>query len=164
VQRSIGISYLPDSLLKDTTLDGRREDYLGYVVRLAARWPIGSAGMRLRTGLELGYAPETHVFDAATSDEEADGLAWNVVASLMDFIPGHNIGINYGQTGAGWLLSPNFRNNEESIELRYVWRPKNFPTIDARVRRREDIDLEPGSLRKREIFDVFLRLTWQFDL
>ena len=164
VQRSIGISYLPKSLLKDTTLDGRREDYLGYVVRLAARWPQRSEGIRLRAGMELGYAPETHVFDAAASDEEADGLAWNVVASLMDFIPGHNIGINYGQTGAGWLLSPNFRNNEESLELRYVWRPKNFPTIDARVRRREDFDQEPGTLRKREVFDAFLRVTWQFDL
>lgn len=164
VQRSIGISYLPNSLLKDGTLDGRREDYLAYVVRLAARWPLGSEGMRLRAGMELGYAPETHVVNATASDEEADGLAWNVVASLMDFIPGHNIGINYGQTGAGWLLSPNFRNNEESLELRYVWRPKNFPTIDARVRRREDIDQEPGSLRKREVFDAFLRVTWQFDL
>jgi hypothetical protein len=48
--------------------------------------------------------------------------------------------------------------------VRYVWRPKNFPTIDARIRWREDIEQEIASLRKREVFDAFLRVTWQFDL
>jgi hypothetical protein len=163
VQRSIGISYLPNSLLKDGTLDGRREDYMAYVVRLAARWPLGSEGMRLRAGMELGYAPETHTSAAAGIDAEVDGLAWNVVVSLMDFKSGHSIGINYGETGTGWLLSPNFRQNEESFEVRYVWRPKNFPMIDARIRWREDIEQEIASLRKREVFDAFLRMTWQFN-
>lgn len=58
VQRSLGISYLPDSLLKDGDTAGRREDYLGIVARGAARWPQRSEGIRFRAGFEVGYAPE----------------------------------------------------------------------------------------------------------
>ncbi len=80
----------------------------------------------------------------------------------MDFRPTHNIGINYGRTGAGWLLSPQFRQNEELFEIRYQWRPRRFPAIDARIRWREDIDRPSGALQKREVLDAFVRVTWQF--
>ena len=162
VQRSFGVSYLPNSLLKDGTTSGRREDYWAIVGRLAARWPLGSEGTRLRAGVELGYAPETPTSAVAGIDTDVDGLAWNVVVSLMDFKPTHNIGINYGRTGAGWLLSPQFAQNEELFEIRYQWRPKRFPAIDARIRWREEIEQQSGTLQKRELLDAFVRITWQF--
>jgi len=162
VQRSFDVSYLPKSLLKDGTTSGPRVDYWTIVGRLAARWPLGSEGTRLRTGIELGYAPETPTAAGAGIDASVDGLAWNVVVSLMDFAPTHNIGINYGRTGAGWLLSPQFAQNEELFEIRYQWRPRRFPPIDARIRWRQDIEQQSGALQKRDVFDAFVRVTWQF--
>ncbi len=163
-QRSLSISYLPNSLLKDGTDDGRRETYIGYVARMAFRWPQKTKGPRLRAGFEIGYAPEVPTSEAASIDASVDGLAWNVALSLMEFKPRQNIGVFYSRTGAGWLLSPNFLQNEESFEVRYQWRPRNFPAIDARIRWREDIHQLTTADRKRERFDAFLRLTWQFDL
>jgi hypothetical protein len=103
VQRSADISYLPASLLKDNDLQGRREDYWGLVGRLAVRWPQRSRGMRFRGGLEAGYAPQTPTEQASGFDHSGDtsGVAWNVVANLMDIKPGHSLGINYGRTQPG---------------------------------------------------------------
>ena len=120
--------------------------------------------MRLRAGMEIGFAPETPVAGAVNLDNDADGLAWDVVASLMDFRPNHSIGVNYARTGAGWLLSPQFRPNEELIEIRYMWRPEGLPFFEARIRRREELKQEIGALRKRSEFEMYLRLTWDFTL
>lgn len=166
VQRALDISYLPSTLLPDGLGTQRREDYWGVVGRLVGRWPQRREGIRLRGGLEMAYAPNTQTATAANLDEEADGLAWDIVVSLMDFVPKHSIGINYAQTGAGWLLSPQFRPNEELFEIRYIWNPRRpyFPLFEARIRWREDLKQEVGALRKREEFDGYVRLTWEFAL
>ena len=83
----------------------------------------------------------------------------------MDFIPGqegHNIGINYAQTGAGWLLSPQFRPNEELFEIRYQWEVDPYPLIEFRVRWREALEKRLSYQQKPEEFDLYLRMTWQF--
>lgn len=162
LQRAVDVSYLPKSLLKDGELSGRREDYYGIVVRTANRWPERNEGIRLRTAVEVGYAPETQTLAAAglAGEGDADGLAWNVVLSIMDFKPRHSIGVNYGETGAGWLLSPQFRPNERLTEIRYQWRKSRQLAVDVRIRQRKDLEqlaLTPG---KREEIDFFVRLTW----
>ena len=166
VQRGFDVSYLPDSLLKDGDPGGRREDYWGLVGRVSLRFPKRSDGPRLRAGVEIGYAPETPTEAASRLgiSGDVDGLAWNVVASIMDFAPSHSIGINYGKTGAGWLLSPQFRPNEDLFEIRYQWRPEHFPLVEARIRWREDLDQLIGTVQKREVFDFYLRLTWEFKI
>jgi hypothetical protein len=166
VQRSFDVSYLPSSLLKDGDPDGRREDYWGVVGRLAARWPLRTPGRRLRVGTEVGYAPETPTGVASQLDDpgDVDGLAWNVVASLIDFKPSHSIGLNYGRADAGWLLSPQFRENDELIEIRYQWRPSRLPLVEARVRVREELERQTGAASKRDEIDFYARLTWQFKI
>jgi hypothetical protein len=166
VQRAFDVSYLPSSLLKDGDPDGRREDYWGVVGRLAARWPQRSEGARLRVGTEVGFAPETPTGAASQLNDsgDVDGLAWNVVASVMDFTPSHSIGLNYGRTDAGWLLSPQYRENDELLEIRYQWRPSHLPLLEARVRWREELEPRTGAIRKRDEFDFYARLTWQFKI
>ena len=164
VQRAFDVSYLPNSLLTDGDVDGRREDYWGLVGRLAMRWPQRSEGIRLRSGLEIGYAPETPTAQAVNLEEDADGLAWDVVVSIMDFLPDHSIGVNYAQTGSGWYLSPQFRPNEELLELRYQWRPAHFPLLEIRIRERQDLQQETTAIRKRHEIDGYIRLTWEFNL
>ena len=114
--------------------------------------------------MELGYAPETPTAEAVglAGSGDVDGLAWNVVISAMDIAPGHSIGLNYGRVDAGWFLSPQFRPNEDLIEIRYQWRPKHLPLLEARVRKREDIEQLVGTARRRSVLDMYVRLTWQF--
>jgi hypothetical protein len=162
VQRTLSVSYLPDSLLVTGDESGPRADYWGVVGRIAARWPNQAEGMRLRLGGEIGYAPEQPDPIAVDLATDVDGLAWNVVASLMDLRPGHNVGINFGQTGAGWLLSPNFVDNQQFFEVRYLLRSAKVPPIDVRFRWREDIEQRASALQKREVFDMFVRMTFQF--
>ena len=166
VQRGIDINYLPSSLLKDGAIGGRVEDYWGIVGRAAAEWPRGSAGIRFRLAGELGYAPETPTRQALGlgGAGDADGLAWNAAASVMDFFPGHDIGLNYGRVDPGWLLSPDFTDNEEQTEIRYRWRTGNVLAIELRARQRKDLQRLESAQQKRDRFDVFLRLTWRFGL
>ena len=162
LQRGLDISYLPKSLLKDGTQFGPHEDYYGIVLRSANRWPERDEDVRLRVAAELGYAPETQTRSAAglAGDGDADGLAWNVVLSLMDFKPNHSVGVNYGRVGAGWLLSPQFRQNESLAEIRYLWRRSKDLALDIRVRRRTDLERLAGSDQKQNELDFFVRLTW----
>ena len=162
LQRGLDISYLPKSLLKDGSLSGRREDYYGIVIRTANRWPERDEGIRLRVAAELGYAPETQTRAAAglAGDGDVDGLAWNVVVSLMDFKPNHSIGVNYGRVEAGWLLSPQFRQNESLAEIRYQWRKNRQLAFDFRIRQRRELEQRALSDRKLDELDIFLRLTW----
>ncbi|MEL7450139.1 MAG: hypothetical protein AAFN78_13075 [Pseudomonadota bacterium] len=162
VQRALAVSYLPGALLKDGDVNGRREDYLGVVGRVAARWPQRAEGFRFRAGLEVGYAPQVPTATGAGIDGDVGKFAWNVTASLMDVLPGHSVGINYANTRAGWLLSPNFPDNEESFEVRWLWRSSYFPPVDARIRWRQDIERAVDSNQRRESVEAFLRLTWQF--
>ena len=156
------ISYLPKSLLKDGLLSGRREDDYGIVVRTANRWPERDEGIRLRVAAELGYAPETQTRTAAglVGDGDVDGLAWYVVLSLMDFKPKHSIGVNYGEVGAGWLLSPQFRQNESLAEIRYQWRKSRQLAFDFRIRQRKELEQPALTTGRREELDFFLRFTW----
>ncbi|MGI9290278.1 MAG: hypothetical protein ACR2QG_03255 [Gammaproteobacteria bacterium] len=170
VQRSFGITYLPEALLVDGTKQGERKDYWGYVGRTAARFPLGDGLERLQLAAEVGFAPETPeeaAIDtglAGTSTDDTDGLAWNVSASWMDFYPDHSIGFQYARTEAGWLLSPNYINNSNQMELRYSWRPEGNVILDARIRHRKEIERISGSAQKAEEWQFFLRATVRYSL
>jgi hypothetical protein len=167
VQRGLDLSYLPDALLEDGTLTGRRGDYWGVVGRMAVRIPLARADRRLRLAAEIGYAPKTPTRRAVgigRSNDDTSGFAWNLSSSVMDFIPTHSIGLLYGRTDAGWLLSPQYDKNEELIEIRWSWRPVERFMVDARVRRRKDLDPLVVAQRKRSEIDFFLRATWRFSI
>lgn len=166
IQRGVDITYMPSSLLVDGQAAGPVEDYWGIVARAAHRWPVRSDGWRIRLSSEVGYAPNTPTKTASgiIGSGNADGLAWNVTASLMDFVSNHSIGINFAMTEAGWLLSPQYRDNERLMEIRYMWRPTNRLTLDIRGRWRDDLHQrlidDPG----RDRFDFYARFSWSFEL
>jgi hypothetical protein len=82
----------------------------------------------------------------------------------MDFAPSHSVGVNYGRTDPGWLLSPQYRPNDELFDILYQWRRTPNLAIDVRVRWREEIDRQIGATRKRDEVDFFVRFTWGFSL
>jgi len=67
-----------------------------------------------------------------------------------------------GQADAGWLLSPDFRNNTDLVELRYKWVVAKKQKLEARIRRREDSVTRTGALKNREDVDLYLRYTYKF--
>ena len=165
-QLGFDITLMPRSLLKDGSRSGRIEDYLGLVARFATSWLEETSGPRLNVAGEVGYAPETPTRAAMglPGNGDTDGLAWNLAASVMDIRPNHNIGINYGRTDAGWLLSPQYRENEELIEIRYLWRRSRRQALDIRARWRNELQQLDGTTRKQEELDFYVRLTLGFNL
>ena len=93
-----------------------------------------------------------------------DGFAWNVTASLMDFVPHHSIGINFAMTEAGWLLSPQYKDNERLMEIRYMWRPNSRMTLDIRGRWRDALQQRLNEAPDTGRFDFYARLSWSFEL
>jgi hypothetical protein len=164
VQRALDVSYLPKSLQTTGQADGPLEDYWAIVARAAFRWPVREDSWRIRISSELGYAPNTQTKAAAgiVGAGDTNGLAWNVTASVMDFVPKHSIGINYAQTEAGWLVSPQYRGNERLIELRYMWRPNDRMAVDIRGRRRLDLRRRIIEVSSGDLFDFYMRFTWNF--
>lgn len=163
-QRGFDISYLPSALLKDGTENSIREDYVAFVARAVIAHPFGTKGRRYNIAAEVGYAPETPTQSAVDlpGDGDAGGVAWAVYASLMDIWPRHSIGINYGRAEAGWLISPQYRDNEELVEIRYLWRKNKRLTLDLRLRARQDLEQLVGETQKRDEFDFFARFTLGF--
>lgn len=163
-QRVFGVTWMPQSLATDGLGAEKREDYFAFTARLFAEWPVGTNGMRFGLGGEAGYAPNTPVESAvnAGTGGSADGAAGQVSLNLLDFAPGHNIGFVAGRVGAGWLLSPDFRNNDTLLEVRYQWRITKAWSMEARIRRREEIDIPASALQERVDDDVYVRFTGKF--
>lgn len=163
-QQGFDITYMPRSLMKDGDQNGRIEDYIAFVGRFAASWPEGSVGRRLNIAGEIGYAPETPTRAAMGlgGAGDTDGLAWLISASVVDFRPNHSVGINYGRTDAGWLLSPQYRENEEAIEIRYMWRRSQNLALDIRVRWRKELEQLEITTSKQQDLNVFARFTLGF--
>lgn len=164
VQRTLDINYLPSALNTSNDPSSRIENYLAFVGRLAAQWSVGPRDTKLLIGTELGFAPNTP--DKATvgtgASGRSGGLAWQVQLSIVDFVPGHSFAVQHGRADAGWLISPDFRNNEVLSEARYEWNIDEKQTFTARVRQRDDMDLLTDAAQKRRDEDFFLRYSYKF--
>lgn len=82
--------------------------------------------------------------------------------NFIDIVTHHSFALVYGHVEAGWLLSPDFRNNNSLIEGRYQWRIDGDRSIEARLREREDLDSVIGAVRDRTDRDVYVRYTQKF--
>ncbi|MCW8900508.1 MAG: hypothetical protein OQK75_04835 [Gammaproteobacteria bacterium] len=165
VQRGIDITYLPSALCEDgTTSCNTRKDYITIVGRLAMQWPISSSGTKFMLGTEAGYAVNTQLSSVARTGASgnADGVAWQLTFNFIDIAPKHSMGLVYANAGAGWLISPDFRNNNSLVELRYKWAIDKRNSLEARIRQRQDLQTLVGETRKQIDDDLYVRYTWKF--
>ena len=162
-QRMVSVTWMPDSLADHGLAASPRADYLTIDARIAAEWALREGGPRLVAGAELGYAPTTplHAVMNTGGGGDTGGMAWQVLASVYDFAPRHHIGIAVGGTDAGWLLSPDYRPNERSAELRYQWQFLPKTSMEARVRERREAE-HPDATRARIDRDLYIRLSHKF--
>ncbi len=163
-QRLFAVTWMPDTLATDGLGDSTRDDYFALTAKLFAEWPIGAGGMRGGIGGEVGYAPNTPLESVvnAGGGASADGKAHQFSFNLFDFAPGHNIAFVYGRAGGGWLISPDFRNNDRLQEVRYQWRFSKTWSMEARLRRRDEIAVPEGTPQVRVDDDFYLRFTGRF--
>lgn len=164
VDRMLSVTWMPDSLASEGLGQTARTDYTLITARTAAQWPLGGDGMRLVAGVEVGYAPDTPRGSVMKTGRggDSDGLAWQVAASVYDIAPGHHLGAVLGRTGAGWLVSPDFRPNDTFAELAYQWRFNPQTSFEARIREREEIHIPASAVRARVDRDIYLRITHKF--
>lgn len=163
VQRMVTMSWLPSALRPNGLVDPSLEDYLAVTAKAAAEWPLGRGATKFRLGGEIGWAPETPRRETVNSGTgQADALSWQASFSFMDVLPDHDFGIVYGRVADGWLVSSDFRPNDEMLEARWVWKAAEAWQLDARVRRRREIDLPASAAGPRRDDDLYLRATWKF--
>jgi hypothetical protein len=164
VQRALDITYLPSALLKDGVQFGRREDYWAALTRWSLEWHLGEGTKSIIAGGGIGYAPETPIELAVGIPglQDTNGFAWQAQVSLMNFKPGHSIGLNVGVADAGWLIAPQYRNNEELAEIRYRKLLRRGGLLEIRVRYREQIDAEIGDPTLNTEWDGYARFTKSF--
>lgn len=162
-QRMVSVTWMPDSLAELGLANPSRQDYTTVDARIAAEWPLREGGPRLVLGGEVGYALETPLGIAAGTGGSGDtgGLAWQVQASVFDFVPKHHIGVVYGRVDAGWLLSPDYRPNDRLAEIAYQWQFLPKTSMEARVRERRELE-HPVGTRERVDRDVYVRVTHKF--
>ena len=162
-QRMVSLTWMPDSLAERGLNDPSREDYVTVDARVAAEWPLGTGGTRLVTGAEVGYAIETpqSAVTGTGGSGDAGGLAWQLQASVYGFAPSHNIGVAFGSADAGWLISPDYRPNDRSAEIRYQWQFLPKTSMEARVRERRELE-HPTGTRARVDRDLYVRVSHKF--
>lgn len=161
--RMVSLSWMPASLASEGLGSPAREDYLTANTRVSATWPLREDGLRLVAGLEAGYAFNTARGSVAGTGQagDTDGLAWQAAASLYDIAPGHNLGMVYARTGAGWLISPDFRANDRLAEIRYQRRFNKTTSLEARIRERREME-HPAGTQARVEHDLYVRITHKF--
>ena len=161
----IDVSYMPSALCKDGTSScTQRDDYMVFVGRLAGQWKMNENGRRFLLGAELGYAPNTPLNTTMKTglSGDTDGTAFQISANILNFVQEHSIGLVYAEVDAGYLISPDFRNNNSLLEVRYKWQISKKQKFEARIREREDLIVPTGSTKSRVDNDFYLRYTHKF--
>ncbi len=159
------INYLPSALCKDGTATcTQREDYVAVVGRIVGQWKMNKSGRKFLLGAEIGYAPNTPLNTTTKTGLSGDssGYAQQITANIMNLFSGHSIGIVYTEADAGYLLSPDFRNNNRFLEFRYKWHVDKKHTFEARIRQREDLIVLTDAAKTRTDTDFYLRYTIKY--
>ncbi len=164
VQQGLDITYLPAALQTDGSASGPTDDYLAFVGRMAAQWPMGDSGMKFLLGGELGYAPNTPTLSALNlgTSGNTGGKATQVTFNFIDIMPNHSLGIVLARAEGGWLLSPDFKSNQNLFETRYRWSLDKRQRIEVRLRYRTDIKQRTDKTEKRIDRDLYARYTLKF--
>ena len=161
----IDINYLPNALCKDgASTCGQREDYIALVARLVGQWNMNDSGRRFMLSSEIGYAPNTPLNATMKTGAtgNSDGNAYQVSANIINLFKDHSLGLVYGKVDAGYLIAPDFRNNNTLLELRYKWQISKKQKLEARVREREDLITPICSAKSRVYNDFYVRFTHKF--
>ncbi|MEE4297442.1 MAG: hypothetical protein V2J20_12595 [Wenzhouxiangella sp.] len=162
--RALALTWYPDALAVSGAQSPEREDYTAVTFKMAAGWDIGASATRLVVAGSLGHAlnrPENAVLGIPQSGQ-ADGMAWQLGADLVELFPRHTAGIVIGQADAGWLISNDYRSNDSLAEFRWSWQISEPLRLQFRARWRREQELRQGAVIAQRDRDIRLRATLKF--
>lgn len=162
--RALAVTVYPDALASEGLSSSQREDYVTATFKLGAGWDLGDSGRRLVAVGELGRALETpqRLAVGLPGRGDADGWGWQLGADLVNVFPRHTVGLNYGRVDAGWLISNDFRQNNELAEFRWQFKYSAALRFEFRARWRRELERLAGAAFLQRDRDVRVRTTWKF--
>ncbi len=162
--RALSITIYPDALASNGVASPVRDDYVLGAFKIGAGWDLGSSGRRVVAVGEIAHAFEAPLNSTMglPGSGDAGRWGWQFGADLVNVFPGHSMGINYGQSDAGMLISNDFRPNNELAEFRWQYRYSRALRFEFRARWRRELDQRIGAAFLQRDRDMRLRATYRF--
>lgn len=162
-QREISISVIPDVF---TNNNGNMSSYWVITGRLGVNVPLNITFMNMRLTGEVGYAPTTPDMSQLGLSTEVkktgNAFVWQASVNFLNIFDRHNLGFLYGATDPGWLISPSFRNNSNTFEVRHQFRFSRALSTEVRYRIRNQLYMPLDAVVKRKDDDLYARITYRF--
>lgn len=162
--RALSLTVYPDALASGGPASPQRDDYKLAAFKLGAGWDLDPSGRRLIAVGEVAHAfdlPLRSVFNLPGSGK-VDGWGWQLGFDIENVWPRHSMGVNYGQSDAGMLISNDFRPNNELAEFRWQFQYSTALRFEFRARWRRDLRRELGAAFFQRDRDMRLRMTYRF--
>jgi len=162
--RALSVTVYPDSLAPEGLASSEREDYIMAAFKVGAGWDLDDSGRRLIAVGELAHALNTP--EKATlmlpGQGDTDGWGWQVGLDIDNLFPKHSMGINYGQSDGGMLLSNDFRQNNELFEYRWQYQATRALRFEFRARWRRELEQRVNAPFLQRDRDIRFRMTYRF--
>jgi hypothetical protein len=165
VQRELSMSYYPQSFVRN----GRFRDMVVLTSRAMIRLPAELRSGEIWMGGELGVIPYSPTAASAGIDVSQDriffdpsAISWQISAYANDLIKNHRLGILYGQTEPGWVISSSFRPNNTMAEIRYRYTFSRALNFEMRYRIRTDLFKPESTGYTQRDRDFYARFTYRF--
>jgi len=164
LMRALSLTVYPDALAPAGSASAARSDYVMAAFKIGAGWDLDNAGRRLIAIGEIAHAPNTplNATLGLPGGGDADGWGWQLGTDLENVFPDHSVGINYGQSEGGMLLSNDFRQNNELFEFRWQYQVTSALRFEFRYRWRRELEQRIGAAFLQRDRDVRLRATYKF--
>ena len=164
LMRALSLTVYPDALAPAGTASAERDDYVMIAFKLGAGWDLDAAGRRLIAIGEIAHAPNTPLKSTLglPGTGDSDGWGWQLGADIEDIFPRNTVGINYGQSDGGMLISNDFRQNNELFEFRWQYQATSALRFEFRYRWRRELERRIGASQVQRDRDVRLRATYRF--
>lgn len=162
--RALSLTVYPDALAPAGTVSPERDDYVLAAIKLGAGWDLDDSGRRLVAVGELAHAFNTPLKSTLRlpGEGDADAWGWQIGADLVNLFPRHSVGLNYGQSDGGMLISNDFRQNSELAELRWQFRYSDAFRFELRARWQRDLERLADAPFLQRDRDIRLRATYKF--
>jgi hypothetical protein len=162
--RALSLTVYPDALAPEGVASPEREDYVLAAFKVGAGWDLGDSGRRLIAVGELAHALNTPEKATLRLPGQGDvgAWGWQIGFDIDDLFPGHSMGINYGQSDGGMLLSNDFRQNNELFEYRWQYQATQALRFEFRARWRRELERQIGAPFLQRDRDIRFRTTYRF--
>lgn len=159
------ITIIPQALRPSGFGTDLKEDVVAFTMRGAADFPLpGMKPIILHPFGEFGVmasTPKEDVLKVSNGADRADRFAFVAGLDLKHLGPG-SLGLQFGWTQAGYLISPDYPNNTWSIEARYRVDVTRGAVFEVRYRHRQDIDKLVDALERQTDDNFLARVTVSF--